>query len=98
MFQTRIVHQPNRRTLYASLLIHTALIGILWSRSFVATIKRADMVQVVYAADWEPLTSPIARAAVKPLPNPPAVTAPFEFPREVPAHITELSDIDTASD
>jgi TonB family protein len=97
MFQTRIVHQPNRRTLYASLLIHTALIGILWSRSFITTTKRADIIPVVYAADWEPLNTPITVAAVKPLPNPHPVIAALEFPHEVPAHIAELSDIDVSS-
>jgi len=98
MFQTRIVHQPNRRALYASLLMHIALIGILSSsRSFIATIKRSN-IQVVYAADWEPLTSPTAYRAAKPAPARDTVIVPVEFPREIPAHIPELTDIDSAPD
>jgi len=98
MFQARIVHQLNRRALYASLLIHTALIGILWSRSFISTVKQHTHIQVVYAADWKPLTSPTASTAVKPAPARDTVVVPVKFPREIPAHIPELSDIDPAPD
>jgi TonB family protein len=94
MFQTRIIHQPNRRALYASLLFHIALIGILWNGSFISTIKRTH-VQVVYAADWKPVISPTGYARVKPAPTRPAVITPVEFPHEIPAHITALTDIDS---
>ena len=69
MFQTRIVRQSNVRALYASLLIHLAIIGILSRITFTGTTKRTN-IQVVYAATSDRVILPSGDMSAQPVSRP----------------------------
>jgi len=106
MFQTRVAASLNHRAVYASLLLHALLVGTLWRTSLISvSMTNPNSIQIVYAADWQPVNMPAndagvnraltLHAALNPVEKP---VTPVELPREIPREIAVLTEMDPGSE